>query len=60
MTSLINNNKVAFFLLVLAIVGLLTILAFAIVANANGFQLAGDPEILRYCVSSGGVCTGGA
>lgn len=58
MTSVINNNKVAFFLLVLAIVGLLTILAFAVVAHVGGFQIAGDPEILRYCVSSGSVCTG--
>lgn len=60
MTSVINNNKIAFFLLVLAVVGLLTILTFAIMANGAGFQIAGDPEILRYCVSSGGVCTGGA
>lgn len=58
MTSVINNNRVAFFLLVLAVVGLLTVVAFAVVASAGGFQIAGDPEILRYCVSSGGVCTG--
>lgn len=60
MISIINSNKVAFFLLVLAVVGLLTILAFALVSNVNGFEIANDPTILRYCVSSGGVCTGGA
>lgn len=60
MISIINSNKVAFFLLVLAVVGLLTILAFALVNNVNGFEIANDPTILRYCVSSGGVCTGGA
>jgi hypothetical protein len=60
MTSVINNNKVAFFLLVLAIVGLLTILAFAVVAQTGSLEIASDPSILRYCVSSGGVCTGGA
>ncbi|MBK8902239.1 MAG: hypothetical protein IPM53_13720 [Anaerolineaceae bacterium] len=58
MTSVITNNKVAFFLLVLAIVGLLTILAFAIVANFDALAIVEDTEILRYCVSSGGVCTG--
>ncbi|MCC6603344.1 MAG: hypothetical protein IT327_09060 [Anaerolineae bacterium] len=58
MTSVITDNKIAFFLLALAIVGLLTILAFAIVANVGGLQIASDPELLRYCVSSGGVCTG--
>lgn len=57
MTSVINNNKVAFFLLVLAVVGLLTILAFAFVSNAGGLELASD-SLFRYCVSSGGVCTG--
>lgn len=58
MISVITNNKVAFFLLALAIVGLLTIAAFALMANYGGFAIAGDPDILRYCVSSGGVCTG--
>ena len=58
MASVITNNKVAFFLLVLAIVGLLTILAFAIVANFDALAIVEDTEILRYCVSSGGVCTG--
>lgn len=58
MISVITNNKVAFFLLVLAIVGLLTIVAVALMANYGGFDIAGDPDILRYCVSSGGVCTG--
>lgn len=58
MMSIITNNKAAFFLLVLAIVGLLTILAFALMANVGDFHIASDPDILRYCVSSGGVCTG--
>lgn len=58
MNSVITNNKVAFLLLVLVVVGLLAILAFAMMANVGGFNIASDPEILRYCVSSGGVCTG--
>lgn len=60
MTSVINNNKVAFFLLVLAVVGLLVMLTFAVSAHVGGLEIANDPSILRYCVSSGGVCTGGA
>jgi hypothetical protein len=57
MTSLINNNKVAFFLLALALIGLLTVLTFALVANAGGLELAGISS-MRYCVGSGSVCTG--
>ncbi len=60
MMSIVTTNKAAFFLLVLIIVGLLTVLAVAIVSNVNGLEIASDPTILRYCVSSGGVCTGGA
>ena len=59
MTSVINSNKIAFFLLVLVIVGLLTVLAFAFVANAGGLDLdIAGISTMRYCVSSGGVCTG--
>lgn len=57
MTSVIYNNKVAFFLLALVLLGLLTVLAFAFVANAGGLELAGA-STMRYCVGSGGVCTG--
>ena len=57
MASVINNNKVAFFLLALVLLGLLTVLAFAFVTNVGGFELAGA-STFRYCVSSGGVCTG--
>lgn len=57
MTSLIHSNKVAFFLLVLVIVSLLTILAFAVVTHGAGLELL-DTSTMRYCASSGGVCTG--
>ena len=57
MTSVISNNKAAFFLLALVLIGLLTILAFAFVANMSGLELAGA-STMRYCVGSGGVCTG--
>lgn len=57
MTSIINNNKVAFFLLVVVLVSLLAVLAFAVATHGAGFELAGA-STMRYCVSSGGVCTG--
>lgn len=57
MTSLIHSNKVAFFLIVLVIVSLLIILAFAVVINGAGQELL-DASMMRYCESSGGVCTG--
>lgn len=57
MSSLINNNKAAFFLLALVLIGLLTVLAFAFVANVGGLELAGA-SAMRYCVGSTGACTG--
>lgn len=57
MSSIINNNKVAFFLLVLVLVGLLTVLAFAAVTHGPGLELVGI-STLRYCSLSGSVCTG--
>jgi hypothetical protein len=57
MTSLIQSNKVAFFLLVLVIVSLLTVLAFAIVTNGASLELL-DASMMRYCEGSGAVCTG--
>jgi hypothetical protein len=57
MISLINDNKVAFFLLVLVIVSLLTVLAFALVTHGAALELI-DTSTMRYCASSGGVCTG--
>lgn len=57
MISLINGNKAAFFLLILVIVGLLTVLAFAVVTHGAGFEFV-DASVMRYCESSGGVCTG--
>ena len=57
MTSIINNNKVAFFLLILVLVGLLTVLAFAVVTHGAGLELI-DTSTLRYCSLSGSVCTG--
>lgn len=56
MISIINNNTVIF-LLVLTLVVLLTVLAFAVVTQDTSLALI-DPLILRYCASSGGVCTG--
>jgi len=56
MTSLINDNKVAFFLLAVVIVALLTILVFSIVTHGNSYAF--DITTMRYCASSGGVCTG--
>lgn len=57
MASIINNNKVAFFLLALVLVGLLTVLAFAVVTHGAGLELTGI-STLRYCSLSGSVCTG--
>ncbi len=57
MISIINNNKVAFFLLVLVLVGLLTVLAFAIITQGTSLASV-DPSIMRYCSLSGSVCTG--
>jgi hypothetical protein len=57
MTSLTHSNKVAFFLLVLVIVSLLTLLAFAVVAHGASLEFL-DTSLMRYCESSGGVCTG--
>jgi len=57
MSSLINNNKAAFFLLALVLIGLLTVLAFAFVANVGGLELAGA-SMMRYCNGSTAACTG--
>ena len=57
MTQLINNNRTLFFLLVLALIGFLTVLAFVFLAPGVGFELT-DASTMRYCVYSGSVCTG--
>ena len=57
MTSVISNNKIAFFLLALVLIGLLSVLVFAFVANTGGLDIAGI-STMRHCVSSGSVCTG--
>ena len=57
MTLLLNNDKLAFFLLVLVIVGLLTVLALSVITQGAGLELI-DTSTMRYCSLSGGVCTG--
>jgi hypothetical protein len=57
MASTINNNKVAFFLLVLVLIGLLAVLIFSALPHGIGLEFV-DTFTLRYCASSGGVCTG--
>ncbi len=57
MMSIIINNRIAFFLLVLVLVGLLTVLALSFIAQNTSLALI-DPSIMRYCASSGSVCTG--
>lgn len=57
MILLKNNNRTYFFLLVLALIGLLTVLAFAIATHGANLELV-DVSTLRYCVYSGSVCTG--
>lgn len=57
MSSVIYNNKVALLLLALVLVALLSFIALSLAANANGFDFAGI-STMRYCVGSGGVCTG--
>ncbi|WP_420627552.1 hypothetical protein [Candidatus Leptofilum sp.] len=58
MFSVIEQNKLASIVLALAILALLTVIAFSILAQVSGFEDAGIP-LVRYCVGSGGVCTGG-
>jgi hypothetical protein len=57
MTSMINSNKVAFFLIVLVLVSLLLVLALSLVPHGSGLA-SFDPSTLRYCSLSGSVCTG--
>ena len=57
MMTIINNNRIAFFLLVFVLVGLLTVLAFAVITQGTSLAFI-DPTTMRYCVSSGSVCTG--
>ena len=57
MMTIINNNRIAFFLLVFVLVGLLTVLAFAVITQGTSLAFI-DPKTMRYCVSSGSVCTG--
>lgn len=57
MIAIIYSNRVAFFLLVLALVGLFLALAFAMVTQGTSLELI-DANLARYCASSGGVCTG--
>jgi len=56
--SVINSNKVAFFILALVLVALVTFLVFAVTMQSGGLEIAGI-STMRYCVTSGGVCTGG-
>lgn len=58
MISVIENNKLALVILLVAVLALLTVVAFSVVSQVGGLEIAGD-SILRYCVGSGGVCTGG-
>ena len=57
MMPLINTNKIAFYLVVLVIVSLLVVLVFSVVAQGAGLEFF-DASMMRYCESSGGVCTG--
>lgn len=56
--SVISSNKVAFLILALVLITLVTFLMLAAVSQAGGIEVAGV-STMRYCVSSGGVCTGG-
>ena len=56
--SVINSNKVAFLILALVLVALVTFLVFAVTMQSGGLEIAGI-STMRYCVSSGSVCTGG-
>ncbi|MCB8948906.1 MAG: hypothetical protein H6653_12910 [Ardenticatenaceae bacterium] len=56
--SVINSNKVAFLILALVLVALVTFLVFAVTMQSGGLEIAGI-STMRYCVTSGGVCTGG-
>lgn len=58
MISIIEQNKVAFTILALVVLSLLIVLAFSALYQVGGIEIAGD-STMRYCVSSGGVCTGG-
>ncbi|WP_420643071.1 hypothetical protein [Candidatus Leptofilum sp.] len=58
MFSVIEQNKLAFVILVMVVLALLTFIVFSAVAQAGGIELAGA-SMMRYCVGSGGVCTGG-
>ncbi|MBK7896924.1 MAG: hypothetical protein WAS33_30090 [Candidatus Promineifilaceae bacterium] len=58
MNAVINNNKVAFVILLVVVLALLSIVALSIVSQMGGLEIAGA-STLRYCVGSGGVCTGG-
>jgi hypothetical protein len=60
MISVIEQNKLAFVILALVVLSLLFAIAFSIVSQVGGggLEIAGA-STLRYCVSSGGVCTGG-
>ena len=56
--SVINSNKVAFLILALVLVALVTFLVFSVTMQSGGLEIAGI-STMRYCVTSGGVCTGG-
>lgn len=57
MISVIEQNKLAFVILALVVLSLLIAVAFSIVSQVGGLEIA-EASTLRYCVSSGGVCTG--
>lgn len=54
----IGQNKLAFVIIALVMLALLTVIAFSVVSQVGGFEMAGI-SITRYCAGSGGVCTGG-
>lgn len=58
MMSIINQNKLAFIILALVLLALITIVALSVFTQVGALEIAGD-STMRYCVGSGGVCTGG-
>ncbi|MCA9919531.1 MAG: hypothetical protein KC445_16340 [Anaerolineales bacterium] len=58
MLSAIENNKLALIIVSLVVLALLVLLVFSVAMQFGGMEVAGATT-LRYCVSSGGVCTGG-
>lgn len=58
MISVIQQNKLAFVILALVVLALLAFIVLSVMPQVGVLEIAGD-STMRYCVGSGGVCTGG-